>query len=424
MRRTFALLSTLLVAFSATPALADIAAIHADALPQETSVLAALDDARQLEPYASAWTNKWDYAIAKKNVADRLDKDLGFLGAALQKHPDNEELALLAGLVAHYAYNLDVPDSHEKAVAAFETARKLAPNDFRASWFHASLFCQTLETKPGAQEFLAIEAAHPWDQLPASFWGDYMACATITSMPAHVLRAPAYLDKLHVPMTQMQTFLVDTAQKRFDPYDPGKEYQPKDVWQAEKSGDDIQFTATLCGARLITPGNWSVNQMAFNNGSCVAWFYSGPYKAVTKDLRPSILLMVQRPPPGQSLDEYAKKFMHKGKFEQFVASRCPATTCLAMKGVQPGMYKGDGDGHGHILVFERDEPEFPGLLFESPWEPPQTDPNKGLQYFHPTQTQKRIPGRLFYVVILDLAASIETPSMKDYDLFLKNLTVE
>jgi hypothetical protein len=29
-----------------------------------------------------------------------------------------------------------------------------------------------------------------------------------------------------------------------------------------------------------------------------------------------------------------------------------------------------------------------------------------------------------YLVLLDTAASIETPAMADYDLFLKNLTVE
>src|SRR5580700_3907544 len=154
MRRSFALLSTLLLAFTVAPAFADIAAIHAAALPQETSILAALDDARQLEPYSSAWTNKWNYTIAKKDVADRLEKDLGFLGAALQKHPDNVELALLTGLVAHYAYNVDVPNSHDKAIAVFESARKLAPTDIRTTWFHANLLCQTNESEGGAAELL------------------------------------------------------------------------------------------------------------------------------------------------------------------------------------------------------------------------------------------------------------------------------
>ena len=151
MRRPFALLSVLLLALTVTPAFGDIAAIHANALPQEPSILAALDDARQLEPYVSLWTNDWKHPIAKDEVAKRLEKDLDFLGAALQKHPDNAELALLTGLVAHYAYNVDVADSHDKAVFAFEAAQKLTPTDMRTTWFHADLLCQTKETEAGSE---------------------------------------------------------------------------------------------------------------------------------------------------------------------------------------------------------------------------------------------------------------------------------
>lgn len=424
MRRRFALVIAFLLLCFTRAAFADIAAIHPDALPQEPAVLAALDDARQLEPYTSAWADKWDYPIAMKDASNRLEKDLGFLSAALQNHPDNVDLALLTGLVAHYAYNVDVPDSHEKAVAALEQARKLAPNDTRAQWFHADLLCQTSEIKRGADEFLAVENAHPWNELPAAFWGNYMYCATLTNMPAHVLRAASYLEKLHAPPSQMHAFLVETARKRFDAFDPKKDYQPKEVWQGVDTGDNTQFTSTLCGVRFLVPGKWSVNRMEANNGSCVAWFFSGPYSAVTRSLQPSVVLMVQRAQQGQTLDDYMKKFTQKGTFESFVPSRCPSTTCLAVKGVQPGMYKADGDGHGHLLAFERNQPEFPGILFESPSEPPKTDPAKGSQYFHPSQTQQRIPGRLFYLVMVDMASSIEAPAMKDYDEFLKDLAVE
>ena len=58
-----------LLSFFAPHALADVAAIHASALPQETAVLAALDDARQLEPYSHSWTNNWKYPVAKEDVA-------------------------------------------------------------------------------------------------------------------------------------------------------------------------------------------------------------------------------------------------------------------------------------------------------------------------------------------------------------------
>jgi len=33
-------------------------------------------------------------------------------------------------------------------------------------------------------------------------------------------------------------------------------------------------------------------------------------------------------------------------------------------------------------------------------------------------------GTLYYLVLLDTAASIEEPAMKDFDYFLENLTVE
>ncbi len=424
MRRSFALISTLLIAFTMPSAFAGISTIHADALPQETAVLAALDDARQLEPYASAWTNDWKYPIAKDLASQRLEKDLGFLSAALKKHPDNVELALLTGLVAHYAYNLDVSDTHDKAIRAFDTARKLAPSDIRTTWFHANLLCQTKETEAGAKEFLDLEAAHPWNQLPADFWGDYIYCATVTNMPAHVLRAASYFDKLHAPQTEDNSLLVEMAQKRFDAFDADKKYDAKEVWRPEKDHDEVRFTSTMCGVRFTVPGGWAPNQLGFSNHSCVAFFSSGPYEATTRELRPSVLVLVQQPTGSETLEDFLGKFTSKGTFEHFTPSRCPAFTCLAVKGVQPGMYKNDGDGHGRILAFERDEPAFPGLIFEAPAAFPKADTTSGPQVFRPTQTQMRIPGKLFYLVLLDTAASIETPAMADYDLFLKNLTVE
>jgi len=88
------------------------------------------------------------------------------------------------------------------------------------------------------------------------------------------------------------------------------------------------------------------------------------------------------------------------------------------------MYKKDGDGHGRIVVFERDQPEFPGLIFEAPLEMPKSDGSESMKYYRPSQTQQRIPGKLYYLVMLDTAASIEEPAMKDFNFFLENLTVE
>ena len=233
MRKNSVLLLACLFSLLSPRLFADIAAIHANALPQETAVLSALDDAKQLEPYSRSWTMNWDYPVAKDEVAARLSKDLGFLTLASKRHPENAELLLLTGLVADYAYNVDVDGSYDAAMNALGQAEKLAPADFRAGWFRATLECQTTQPKAGGDEFLSIEAGHAWDQLPVAFWDDYIECAYITNMPAHLLRAADHLQKLGAPVSERRNAIVDLAHKRFAPFDPEKDYKPEEVWQAE-----------------------------------------------------------------------------------------------------------------------------------------------------------------------------------------------
>lgn len=423
MRKKSVLLLACLFTLLSPRLFAGIAAIHVKALPQETAVLSALDDASHLEPYSRSWTMNWQYPVARDEVAARLSKDLGFLTLASKNHPENAELLLLTGLVARYAYNVDVDGSYDAAMSALGQAQKLAPGDFRAPWFRASLQCQTSELAAGAKEFLAIESSHAWDQLPVAFWEDYINCTTVDVLPAHALRAIDHLEKLHGGEPSDFATAVDFDRGRFIPYDPAKAYKPEEVWRADNSGDDIVFTSTMCGARLRVHGNWQVNRIDFANGSCVALFTTGPYQATTRAMHPSVMLLVQQPEVNEALGDYAKKFQAHGSFEPF-APRCPAQTCIALKGVQPGAYKGDGDGRPRLVFFERDEPEFPGLIFESPLELPKPESASGPAYYHPSQIQQRIPGKLFYVVTLDTASSIEQPALKDFEFFLQNLQVE
>jgi hypothetical protein len=402
---------------------ADVAAIHADRLPQEVTVLAALDDARELEPYSHSWTQPWRFPVAKEETATRLGKDLGFLAIALKSHPDNAELLLLTGLVASYAYNLDVDGSHEAALSALERARKLAPSDVRAQWFHATALCQTAQPKDGADEFLSIESSHAWEQLPAGYWNDFIECAAVTNIPAHLLRAVDHIEKLHAPPSEIRAVATEATRKRYEVFDPKKHYEPKELWHAEKIGENSEFTSTTCGVRLRTHGNWEINNLGLNGRGCVANFSTGPYKATTRDLSPSILVLVKQADENETLLDFAKKYA-RGLFGMFKPSRCPASECIALWGVQSGMYKKDGDGRGRIVVFERDQPEFPGLIFETPEGPPLSNGQESAQVFHPNQLQQRIPGKLYYLVLLDTASSIEEPAMEDFGFFLENLTVE
>ena len=414
----------LLLTAPSQPVLADMAAIHRAALPQDPAVLQAYDDAAQLEPYTRSWSNKWAYEIPEKRVAARLGKDLALLSAAVQANPTNTELLLFAGLVAHYAYNVDVDGSFEKAVDLLGQAEKQSASDIRPRWFRAGLFCQTKETKAGMQALLAIENSQPWERLPAAFWDDYMECTSVNNMPAHLLRAADHLEKLQAQPSPRRSFLAETARKRYEPFDPKKDYKPTEVWYAKEDSSDVVFTSTACGVQLRTHAPWQVNRLDLTKGSCVAYFTTSRYDAVGGPLHPSVMVMVQRPQKGETLEQYSKKFLQKGTYEPFTPSHCPADSCIAMKGIQPGMYKENGGGHPRVLLFERESPEYPGLLLETPDGFPQLDPSAQTQYFRPNQVQARMPGKLFYLVLLDTAASIEEPALKDYEFFLNHLVAE
>lgn len=422
--RTLSALFCLLAACAAPLAHADLAAIHESALPQEPKILAALKDARLLEPCSAYWQPTWHCDVPKDAATKRLQTDLETLEAALKAHPENLELQLLTGQVAHYGYNLDVPGSPDLVTQALDKAHALAPQDFRASWFQASFLCQTNDkTLDGAKQMLAIEGSVPEEQLPGAFWSDYFECAYVANMPAHALRAAAHMQALHAPQLERWQPVINAANARFTPYDPAKRYSPAEAWETVKAHGDVISTSRLCGVRFVVHSSWGVQRVNFENGSCVANFYSGPYKATTRDLRPGILVMVQQPKAGESLDDYLKKFLKDGSFTPFTPAHCPAQHCLGMQGVQTGIYKADGDGHGRIIVFERDEPAGSGIYLESPSALPATQ-GSGPQAFHPLPVQKRIPGKLYYLVLLDTAASIEEPALKDYDFFVEHMQVE
>jgi hypothetical protein len=411
---------------SAIPLHADIAAIHRSALPQETAVLAALDDVEKIEPFSLYWVAQslWEFDVPRQQVADRLSTDLDFLVQAVHAHPDNAELALLAGLVANYAHNLEVKGAYDSAKEMLDVAARLAPGDLRPKWFQSTLHCQSTEIEEGAKGLLALEAAGAPDRLPIGFWGDYMECALLSGMPAHVLRAAGYLQKANGQQSYRVRTYIEIARKRIERFDPNRNYDPSAVWLSGPEGSDEVLIGDSFGVQMTIRRNWEKSGFQLTGDKGTSLFSSGPYPAKKGTLRPSILLLVKQAKPGQTLHEFAASFGRDGTFVPYTPARCPAERCIAEKGVQPGMYKVNGDGHGRLVFFERAQPEFPGLLFEHPSSLPHQEGKEGPETFRFAQTQQRMPGKLFYLVLLDTAASIEEPAMKDFEFFLANLVVE
>lgn len=414
--RVFCWMFLALFVVLSTPLHAGIAAIHKDKLPQDASVLSAYEDIKALEPYVKSWSPQWTHPIAKESAVARLQSSMAALQKAAAAAPESEELQLLLGLCAHYAYNVDEGSAFEVAVAGFEKAGKLTPVDLRPDWFLGTHYCQSLETKQGMERFLAIEARSVPSELPVAFWDDYMNCATVTNMPAHVLRAAS--NAAAAGASDDREFLVSVARKRTLPVDAEAEYEAKRAWSYQQVNDGYRFLNSACGMEISSKAEWQISFPPLQKGTCVAQIKVGPYNSIT----PNLLLLARQAKPGETLADFLQSFLAEKPSKPSEAPACPVSKCLAIESLVPGMYKDAGDGLGLLAAFERDAPRFPGILFEQPWAPPKD--KEGLKFYHPDEALQRMPGKLYYLVLLDTATSVKDQARADYTEFLKSMRVE
>jgi hypothetical protein len=175
--RTLGLISL----FISLACLAQTKDIDSAKLPQTPAVQAAYRSAQDLERYADTWSTNWNYDIPKAQVQDKLADDLGILSKALQSDPNNHELQLLTGLVAHFAYNVNDEAAFQIATDNLTRAASADPADIRGEWFLGIHQCQALQVVDGMNRLLEIEAKvkNP----PTDFWNDYATCATSLFCP-------------------------------------------------------------------------------------------------------------------------------------------------------------------------------------------------------------------------------------------------
>lgn len=405
------------------PAFASLKDIQTEKLPDISAVRKAYEDASEIESYVCVWSSEWRYAIPKNEVASRLSTSLLSLKQALKSNPDNEELLLLIGLVAHYAYNVDVEGTFDLAMNSFQSARALSPMDHRPDWFLATFACESNQVKEGMEKFLTIEDAHGWQQLSPGFWDDYIHCGLIANMPAHVLRAGQYAARLNARPSKDRDSLLELAGKRFKKSDPNTTYGSAEAWASENRGSQTIFTSTIFGISISSNGNWKAKVGDVDKGLGLVQFQMEPRPGRSGQVYPNILVIVRPPKPGESLADFQQSIVKGKSSKPADVSFCPSQDCLGAEIVEPSMYKVEGDGHFVMTVFRRDSPEYPGLLFEVSGGPPISGSDQP-QYFHPIERLRRLDGPLYYLVGLDSAESVLVQAKSDYESFLKRIRVE
>lgn len=411
----------------ALPSIAQIRNIDATRLPQSPAVQAAFRSAQDLEPYSRSWTSKWNYNIPKAQVQDKLADDVGILSHALQSDPANHELQLLTGLVAHFAYNVNDEAAFQVATDNLSKAAAADPTDIRGEWFLGIHQCQSLLVSAGMNRLMTLEAKvkNP----PDDFWYDYITCATVALMPAHTLRA---IDRSVAGGQPAESYkeLAQIANSRYKTADLTKSIPAHDAWTDKELPNDRDFfTSRLCGVSFVVNVNSDIQIPDVANSACYA-MASPPAKK--GEPAPTFLLITRPPAVDQSLDDFARSYLkahdvskdNDAQVTPAVDLPCPVEHCLSLDLVVPSIYSKQGGGHFLIVAFERDQPRYDGLPFEKPEDPIKKEGLHGRAYFRAEPVFHRIPGKLYYMVLLDSNQQIFPSSKPQFEEFLKSIVVD
>ena len=203
---------------------AQVREIDKSKLPQNSAVQQAYSDLLVKDQYARTFETTWSYPVPKTEVTTRFSRALRTLENAQQRDPDNKELELLTGLVAHLAYNLGDEDANDLALTLLKSQAK---DDFRAAWFLGMHQCQSNDPVAGMEQFLHVETTTA--SVPPAFWQDYAVCAGLASMPVHAIRA--YDKARNIPGAQpVDAQVEELARNKIKPSDVTSSYSPKQAW--------------------------------------------------------------------------------------------------------------------------------------------------------------------------------------------------
>ncbi|HEY4356272.1 MAG TPA: hypothetical protein VGN16_11030 [Acidobacteriaceae bacterium] len=388
-------------------------------LPASPGIETAYLKALGVEKYAQTWSPEWSYGTPKAVVVASLTESLQTLQVASAQDRTNHELQLLTGLVAHLAYNVDVESAYDPAVAQLTAAMHGNPGDVRGQWFLGIHQCQSLHVAEGMNDLLALESSGK--KLPPAFWDDYVSCASTAIMPAHTLRAIDHELEAGQNSDRFRT-LRSIAESRYKTADLAHVIETRDAWVGSKTADgNVVFESRLCGLQFTVKENWPMRIGAVTEKGCVVVLKAPPQGGEAAN--GSIFVMVHPAKPDEKLEDFLRTTATQSG-DQVISTSCALEKCVALEAVNKNMYVKEGGAHTSVVGFERDVPQYDGLIFETPQQPPQSGAPSGLTAYKPVANFKRIPGRVFYAVMLDATEKVYAASKSDFDFVMGSMHVE
>lgn len=377
------------------------------------------------EALYSEWHAEWPSKNLKK--ADIIGRLSSIYEALLNKKIKTPEVELLLGEIAHYLYNLGKVEFSQASIEHYRRASQLSPKDYRSLWFLGYHYAQYGDVAKAIDFFNDAEKLSQKNQ-KAEFWMDYGYVALVINMPTNCLYA---MDRAKAILGEESTFgkkFRTIVKERIVPMNSNTTYSTDVMWKTSEADGRYRFLSRPLGIKFYIDGEWGLDLYDYSNQTTALTISPKPALSERgQEIGYSITLLVKVSEPGESLNSFVNdKFGHLKPFETSYSGKLPIKYPgqVFYHFTNPNTYADMGGGVFMVITFERQCPQYPGLVLErdfiSPIPKDKTD-----KVFRPDAINDRFGGKIYYILMLDTCADICEEAMKTFiEFFDKALLVE
>ena len=394
---------------------ANVDYIDISKISSDKKLVAAFDFVKDNKHYYDHWTMEWDYDKPKDDLKNQLREYYKDFSALTKK---SAETYLFLGDIAHYLYNMDDGDYFNRAVNNYNEAIKNAPKDFRAYWFFAYHYALANEPVFAIDNFKKAEKLLPAKQ-PADFWNDYAFATALTNMPSHCIYAMDKVKSILGKEGSFQQQLGEAIYKRIVPVDKKQDYDKQDIWTAKNQDEKFTFTSRPLGIKISIDTIWELSIYDYQKNQ--AAFIIEPTTLKNKNgekIGYTIAIIMKTVDDNDKLDDFVNLFVSRYTNKKKINFSNKYDKMVAYEIIDKTMYQNMGGGHLYMIGIERNDPEFPGLLLETPTVIPKNTDE--INYYRASDSKDRFKGKIFYLIMLDTCEDIYQQSFSIFKSLFEN----
>ncbi len=360
----------------------------------------------------------WKYDSSKQDLANEVTHFAEIL-EGLDNSKQNQDLALLKGLLYFYLYNLDQPGSLNKAIHQMEIIGNYSNPDYRYIWFLAAIQSASTESYKAIDNFQYIENRIPEDKIHPRFWYDYAIASSLAFMPSKALDCYEKLGKYSDYDLQNDKFYID-LRDNFIRASSDDFIDKNELFTFYNYENGPGVISRQLGIWMPLKNSWYPMLADYKNHFSAIKFSSEPI--INEDTVDGISYTITTF-FFHNTDSILSKFNSIApNVEEIRNSEFdPMFTVLEIS--EPEKYPHMGGAHGYVVIYEKDISNSKTIDIEKPIEM-EYEKDGSPKYFHLDKNYLRLDGKISYVFLLDSCEFIFEESKKDFIEFITNMVIE